>query len=186
MGQKTFQSVTPLRYRKIERLINFLATKKGAVLKESEILEGVGFSHGSFIAARRALVENGLITIEKQGRSVVYNLSVDADDGHHDTRSTDRKATTARPTKAAKPTKSDTKKPRPKAKRSYSAIGFYDCAEDWETDVRERMPEAETIISDGMAMIRIPAKTKRQKDYIEKYTVRQCLSFLPFDLVGRR
>ena len=52
----------------------------GGALPEFDILKRTGLSHGSFSAARKELVEKGLLALSKAGRQTVYQLTARAED----------------------------------------------------------------------------------------------------------
>lgn len=52
----------------------------GGALPKFDILKRTGLSHGSFSAARKELVEKGLLALSKAGRQTVYTLTAGAED----------------------------------------------------------------------------------------------------------
>lgn len=49
----------------------------GGTYQESELTAKTGQSHGTFLRARRELLDGGLIEIEKDGRAVAYTVTDD-------------------------------------------------------------------------------------------------------------
>jgi len=65
---------------KAELLLLDLQLNGGGALPEFDILKRTGLSHGSFSAARKELVEKGLLALSKAGRQTVYTLTTRAED----------------------------------------------------------------------------------------------------------
>ena len=65
---------------KAELLLLDLQLNGGGALPEFDILKRTGLSHGSFSAARKELVEKGLLALSKAGRQTVYQLTARTED----------------------------------------------------------------------------------------------------------
>ena len=74
--------------RKGKILYDYIA-ENGSLLDEWKLRDATGLSHGSFCAARKELVEAGLLVLGKDGRKTTYKLTCQPDTSKADRSNTD-------------------------------------------------------------------------------------------------
>ena len=70
--------------RKAVILYGYISGCGGGALDEWQLRDKTGLSHGSVCAARKELVEAGLLTLGKEGRKMIYQLTSPEDESEND------------------------------------------------------------------------------------------------------
>ena len=78
--------------RKAVILYGYISGCGGGALDEWQLRDKTALSHGSVCAARKELVEAGLLTLGKEGRKLIYQLTSPAEPGEIDQSNVDHEA----------------------------------------------------------------------------------------------
>lgn len=90
--------------RKAVILYGYIQGCGGGALDEWQMRDKTGLSHGTICAARKELVDAGLLTLGKDGRRTTYILTSQSDQSETQPEETDRKAEPAEVSKSAERT----------------------------------------------------------------------------------
>ncbi len=125
--------------RKGKILYDYIA-ENGSLLDEWKLRDTTGLSHGSFCAARKELVEAGLLILGKDGRKTTYDLTSQTDTPKADRSNIDLSgdpvslpAPPPPPAPKAAIVKPVRQEPRPTAQESEMprVAGTFDSFDDW-------------------------------------------------------
>lgn len=139
--------------------LDFVKSNNGEALPEKTILEAINISHGSLLAARKALEERGLIKARKVGKLYAYDYI--GEGKKKPTASKATKSATAEKKQAgekqaarihATATDAPKKKASGKVARLDRFLGDYDTVQDWKVDVLTHSPETVRIEKTGFGL----------------------------------